>query len=170
MPIPPRGDPRRPLQLAIRSMRLLGGILLLFSTCATAPFFLRGGRPGGVPWVALIGMLFYLAPGICFIVFAVFLARRQFWAVVASLCLASASCLLMLGALAFFVTFALRDDFQPILLVPLGVIALIVVALGQLIYHLARSFEAIRIVEPQERGFEPIMMQNPNDETRNPNQ
>jgi hypothetical protein len=99
-------------------------------------------------------------PGVCFIVFAVFLARRQFWAVVASLCLASASCLLMLGAMAFFVAFVLTDDFQPVLLAPLSVIALIVAALGQLIYHLARSFEAIRIVEPQERGFEPIMKMN----------
>ena len=42
--------------------------------------------------------------------------------------------------------------------IPLGVVLLMLAAFGQLIYHLAKSFAAIRHTPPQERGFEPIMV------------
>jgi hypothetical protein len=173
MPIPPRGDPRRPLHLAIRSMRLLGGILVLFATCATVPFVIRAGTGRTAPpWAMLIVLAFYLVPGAGFIVLSIYLARRQAWAVVASICLASMALLVILLALLGLAMFAFgpHADFELVLLVPLSVTLLIAAALGQLIYHLAKSFEAIRIAEPQERGFEPIMARNPNDEIRNPNQ
>ena len=173
MPIPPKGDPRRPLHLAIRSMRLLGGILILFATCVGATFVLRvSGSSRRPPIAALISILLYLLPGASFILLALFLARRQLWAVVASICLASMALLgALLALLGLLISaFGPHADFQPVLLVPLGVTAIVVAALVQLIYHLARSFTAIRIAEPQERGFEPIMVRNPNDETRNPNQ
>ena len=161
MPIPPKGDPRRPLHLAIRSMRLLGGMLVLFATCVTIAFVLRRGpmRGSSVPAFYFIFVVFYLLPGTCFIVFSIFLARRRMWAVVASLCLASVGCLVALGATGVMIVLIVANraaDWGA--MIPIGVMALIVAALGQLIYHLARSFAAVRYTAPEERGFEPIMM------------
>ena len=98
MTIPPKGDPRRPLHLAIRSMRLLGGILILFATCATVPMLVLKGRGAAAapPVLIVLGLMFYVVPGVCFIVLSIFLARRQFWAVVASICMASVACLFAL--------------------------------------------------------------------------
>ena len=42
-------------------------------------------------------------------------------------------------------------------MIPIGVMALILAALGQLIYHLARSFEAIHYTAPAERGNSTVM-------------
>ena len=84
MPLPPRGAPARPLHLAIRSMRLLGAILLIFSTCMAFQLVnsgfggaggAGGGAGGGGAVRALVGMTFYLVPGAGFLVLASFLAR-----------------------------------------------------------------------------------------------
>jgi hypothetical protein len=168
MPIPPKGDPLRPLHLAIHWTRVLGGLLVVFATCVTIAFVLRRGpmRGNSVPAFYFIFVVFYLLPGACFIVFSIFLARRRAWAVVASLCLASVGCLVVLGAIGVMIVLIVANraaDWR--VMIPIGVMALILAALGQLIYHLARSFEAIHYTAPAERGFEPIMMQNPNDET-----
>ncbi|MEA2734505.1 MAG: hypothetical protein QOE14_956 [Humisphaera sp.] len=162
MALPPKGDPRRPLHLAVHSLRLLGGVWILFSTCAMSPFFLFRGRGSALSVSALIYLLpvflFYVAPGASFIVLSVFVARKRAWAVIVSICLASLACLVALLGLAGIAYWLTSATFQPPMLFPLGLALLMVFAFAQLIYHLAKSFEVIRDAPPNERGFEPIMV------------
>jgi len=161
MALPPKGDPRRPLHLAVRSMRLLGGILLLFTSCmalSVGMTLIRLGPKMLTSPLMFIGMLLYFVPGVCFFVFAHYLKRRQAWAVVASICLAGVGCLFMLiGLFGLAVISTSQSRGGAPMLIPAGIMLLILAALGQLIYHLARSFEAIKYMPPEERGFEPIM-------------
>lgn len=145
MPLPPKGDPRRGLHLAIRWMRVLGGLLLLFAT-------------GACIVGALTALLYLLPVGLCFIVLPIYLRRRQFWAVVASTCLASVASLVPLLALVKLVLFFDSQPFHSAMLIPLGVLLLMLLGFAQLIYHLSRSFDAIKYLEPAVRGFEPIMV------------
>lgn len=163
MALPPKGSPQRPLHLAIRSTRLLGIVFLVFAGCGTMPMFYmaRGGGGGGMPtWYGLSMMagllLLYFAPGALYLVCAVFMRRRRTWAVVVAMVVAGMQLLfLLVGLIALIVTQPMRET--PAIFIPLGVMALLIVALGQLEYHLARSFEAIRQspVDVQ-RGFEPL--------------
>ena len=163
MALPPRGDLRRPMHLAIRSMWILGGLLVALGICGTGGGLLvaqRGGLPPGMAVMQMIGALFYLVPGVLYIVFALYLKQRQFWAVIAGLVLASGQLLFVLfGFVASLVMyFVPNSGLPPPFLIAIGVMGLFALALAQLVYHLARSFQAIR--EPpygkEERGFEPV--------------
>ncbi len=163
MAIPPKGDPRRPLHLAIRSMWMLGGVMFLFATCTIGMFTLRAGRGGGggPAWTPLVYILptmgFYVIPGVCYFVFATYLARRQHWALVASIWLAGLQC--VIAVLGIVITLlALITNSERRMIGPLTVLVLVVAALVRLIVRLTKSFEAIRITPPEERGFEPIMV------------
>ena len=70
MPLPPRGNPRRPLHLAVRSTRLLGIILVCFGAFSMFPMLLMFRRGVGMSptWMQLSVAVFYLAPGILFLV------------------------------------------------------------------------------------------------------
>jgi hypothetical protein len=150
-------------------MWVLGVLLVLFSMCAigSSVFLLRtvrrGGAGGGVSYPAffqLIGSLVYLVPGLLYIVFAIFAKQRQLWAVIAALVLASIQCLFVLATLVTFtfVVLAPNSGAPTAVFIPLALLAFVAVALAQLIYHLAKSFEAIR--HPpfgrEEHGFEPL--------------
>lgn len=163
MAYPPKGHPDRPLRLAASSMLTLGILLLLLSACGG--FGMIGlATSGAANWVAVVsmvvGMLFYVAPGVGFIVCWVYLKRYQRWAAIVGIVLTS---LLLLGALFMFIgmlamALSSPDDGPPWLmsLIPL----LFVIAFTQLIVHLSKSFKAIRIHEaegPQGHGFEPLM-------------
>ena len=163
MALPPRGDPRRPLHLAIRSTRLLGIVLLLFGTCGMASFMttrLGRGTPAIPTWIFVAGAMFYFIPGALFIVFAIFLARRQYWAVVGALVLSfllGVIFLLALGGFAFAViSRTQRADAG--MAIPVIIFCLFSLAIGQLIYHLSKSFEAIKHPHfgQEIRGFEPL--------------
>ena len=157
MALPPRGDPRRPLHLAVRSMRILGILYLGLSTCVGSAF-LRFGRGMGISFALIGAILFYVTPGVCYVIFSIFLQRRQFWAVVASLVLAGVNVILILISLVFM-TVAIAQSRGTVVefAIPLGAVMLILAALAQLIYHLSLSFEAIKYTPPGERGFEPLM-------------
>ena len=163
MSLPPRGDPRRPLHLAIRSTRLLGVVLLLFGTCALAPFMymlLSGsGAAASMPpaWTTMMIVLLYLGPGMLYMVLSVFLGRRQHWAVVCSLVLSSLLAIFFLVAFTGFAVSLLSNP-QPSNVVLGAIISLFALAVGQLIYHLSKSFEAIRHPPfgQEIRGFEPL--------------
>ena len=108
-----------------------------------------GGRGVMSLLVALMGM-FYLVPGILYIVFSIFLSRRQTWAIVATMALASLHGLL---AMVVLIGGVLQQNV-------VGIVggALWAAALGQLVYHLSQSFASVR-AEREEyapRGFEPI--------------
>jgi hypothetical protein len=161
MAVPPRGDPRRPLHLAIRSTRVLAIIFLLFGTCASIPLLITGGmaRRGGMFLNA--GILFlYVGPGAVYLVTAIYLKRRQFWAVVVGLVMASIQSLFVLLAIAGILITMVRQPGSSIVLIPMGVLIFIILALAQLIYHLALSFDAIKYAPVEEQhGFEPLMAQ-----------
>jgi hypothetical protein len=60
MALPPKGDPRRPLVLGVRSTRLFGIIFLLFGLCSSLPMLLMPrsfigmrGAGGGVSLIVL---------------------------------------------------------------------------------------------------------------------
>ena len=153
MPLYPVGDPRRPLQLAIRSSRLLGLVftilgMLVVGLTGTLGQRTRGG--GFMPMIlAALGFI-YLIPGILYIVFSVFLARRQPWAVIATMILAALHGLF--AVLALFAALAAQNPIQ------IGITALWVAAMAQLIFHLSKSFESMRAEQGEyaPRGFEPI--------------
>jgi hypothetical protein len=153
MPLYPSGDPRRPLQLAVRSMRWLGifltiiGVLMLVSFA----FFLRRGSV--VSRLPLLSTLVYLGPGVLYLLFAIFLARRQRWAVIAGLILASIQA--VLSAILFVVVLTQGPEAW----LAIAICGLLVAALIQLIFHLSKSFEAIRLSETEQRGFEPLPVQ-----------
>jgi hypothetical protein len=163
MPLPPRGDPRRPLYLAVGSMWVLGVLLVAFSLCAIGSFvFLlrsmnsRGGGASMPAWAPFVGVLTYLVPGVLYIVFAIFAGRRRLWAVIGALVLASIQCLFTLFALVMMTLMAVTQTAMA--LFPLAIVLLIVIALAQLMFHLAKSFEALRYPPfgQEEHGFEPI--------------
>ena len=160
MPLPPTGDPRRPLHLAIRSMRLLGGLFVLLGLCAVMPALLvRGGMATSV-FTAFAGLV-YGVPGALYIVCCVYLARHKAWAVTLGIVLASLQILVaVVGASAAFVAM-----FRPGAgmggtpsVVPVVFMLFVLAALAQLIYHLARSYAALHLppVGADVRGFEPL--------------
>jgi hypothetical protein len=178
MPLPPKGDPRRPMHLAIRSMRLLGIVLLCFGGCVGLAFgvavgsaaggFGGGGGGAGAAWgvwfvLVLAGGMFIL-PGVLYLVAAGALKRRRQWAIVLGLVLSGLKCMLwLIGTVSAAVGLASsmiagngpslgRVGVQ--LLIGLGFTA----AFGQLIWHLSQSFAGLRLADDAEpRGFEPIL-------------
>jgi hypothetical protein len=163
MALPPRGDPRRPLHLAIRSTRLLGAVGTLIGSCVLMPLMMRlsGGR--GVfasGRIVFLGSVFYLVPGVLLLVFSVFMARRRLWAVVGALVVSSlAAVFLLVAGVGFGITISLvatrQTQVVPIVLF-VGVWTVFLVSVAQLIYHLAKSFEGIKHPPFGEelRGFE----------------
>ena len=162
LPLPPKGDPQRPLSLAIRSTRLLGIVLILFGFVALLPF---AATPRGISLLLTIVIaLFYLGPGVLYLLCAIFLKRRRLWAVVVALVLASIQLLL---AILGIVTFAIQmfsalhmNSMGAFAIIPLIVILFFIAAFVQLIYHLSCCFEAIKFSPPEfQRGFEPLVVQ-----------
>ena len=152
MAIAPKGDPRRPLQLAVRSCYLLGLIFIAISMIAGAALF-AGGR-GMVQWFAMaLAVLVFATPGVLYIVTAVFLKRGKTWAVILGIIVASLHALCALLACVGAILDAGRSPVVAIITV------LWVVAMGQLIHHLAQCPAAIRAdVVHQPRGFEVLPM------------
>jgi hypothetical protein len=160
MALPPKGDPRRPLHLAIRSTRLLGILCVLFGLCTMLPSFPTTSGPSAV---LLAGAsLVCLLPGAAYFLVSMFLARRQFWAVVLGLVLASLQALFALAALIGVLAALIIDarntgDVEPFGFVFVLGLFLFLVAFCQLISHLILSFGAIKHVPPEEQhGFEPV--------------
>jgi hypothetical protein len=152
--LPPRGDPQRPLYLAIRSMRLLGLVFVVFGLVAVVLAWLALGRLINTPTVSWLGLamaaLIYFIPGVLYFVFAIFLTHRQSWAVAGGMVVAIVQFPFALLAL---VTVIVRGVHAfPLLLAGLWVAALI-----QLIYHLSKSRQALRLeAVTGARGFETL--------------
>jgi hypothetical protein len=164
MAIPPRGDVRRPLHLAIRSCRLLGILLIVLSLCGSIGMMVgrRGGATGAsVAWVQFGALLVYLVPGLVYLVCAIYLKQRKFWAVVVALVMASLHLLMGMAVMVALSVVVVMDKNMDVPARISAVVGLIVIlAFGQLVYHLARSFEAIKHAPIEEqRGFEPLSVQ-----------
>ena len=160
MPLPPMGDPQRPLHLAVRSARVLGVIFTLVGVLVCfliVSLMNRGGM--GTLMIAAVVVLTYLLPGVAYLFVAVYLKRRAKWAVTTGLVVSSLHGLLALFAvltgLAGLVSSGDAD--RPSSFVSLALSLAWVAAIAQLIYHLSLSYEAIRVGEMGERGFEPVV-------------
>jgi hypothetical protein len=161
MAIPPRGDPRRPLHLAVRSTRVLAIIFLLFGTCASIPMLIQGALPmRGRMFLNLGVFIVYVGPGVVYFVTAIYMKRRQFWAVILALVMASIQLLFALLGISVLLIAEMRRPASSVAMIPAGVMIFVILALAQLIYHLALSFNAIRYTPVEEQhGFEPLMAQ-----------
>jgi hypothetical protein len=148
--------------MAVRSTRLLGAFFIAFGVCGMVPFATGGLSPRNASGVLIItGTMFYFVPGLLYVVFSIYLARRQFWAVIGALVLASVQLLFVLISLLGLAALmpGPHAGVEPIMLIPICLILLVAAAIGQLVYHLARSFEAIKYPPygQEFHGFEPIM-------------
>lgn len=162
MALPSKGDPRRPLHLAARAARVLAGLFLLFGLCTIpSAFFMPRAAGPATLIVAVMTAMVYFAPGAAYLIFSIYMARRRLWAVIACLALTSIE-LLIVFAGAVMSLFVLRRLPNTVMYITLGITAVVILALGQLIYYLIRSFDAIKY-EPLEepRGFDVIGVQPP---------
>lgn len=141
----------------------LGVLLLILSTCGGIGLVMSivGGGPQTVP-ASVFGLIFWMAPGIGYIVCSVHLKRYKAWAAIVGLVLtglALMAAVLMFGALLIVALTSGAGSTEFLFaLIPL----LFIAAFAQLIVHLSRSFKAIRIHEmevPQGYGFQPILTQ-----------
>ena len=92
-PLPPKGDPQRPIELAIRSTRLLGVASVAFGLVMIVVFgylnrFLRFRS-----YFIGLGMVVWFTPGVLFLTAAHFLRRRSRVAVVSAMVTAGAQAL-----------------------------------------------------------------------------
>ena len=161
MAIPPRGDPRRPLHLAVRSTRVLAIIFLLFGTCASIPMLIHGAVPmGGRMFLNLSVFIVYVGPGAVYLVTAIYLKCRRFWALILALVMASIQLLFALLGISVLLIAEMRQPAGSVAAIPAAILIFIILALAQLIYHLSLSFNAIRYTPVEEQhGFEPLMAQ-----------
>jgi hypothetical protein len=117
--LPPRGDPRRPLYLSVRSIKVLALVLLLLG----GDLFFAFAHINA--WLASLS----LAPGILHLVLAAGLYHKQRWALVAAIAFA---CVQVVAAVVGLV---LSLVFHSHLLVIVGM-ALWLAAVIQLLLHL----------------------------------
>lgn len=83
MALPPKGDPRRPLYLAIRSTRMLAIFFLLFGIFGAAALFIpRGMSSRAQTLITILTLMAYIGPGAAYLVFSIYLKQLRFWAVV----------------------------------------------------------------------------------------
>ncbi|WP_428938455.1 hypothetical protein [Fontivita pretiosa] len=144
-------------------MRSLGIVFLLMAGMSVLPamMLLRGGS--GASGRLMIAMAFYsmlyLVPGLLYLFCSIYLPRRRPWAIIVGLALASVQLLFCLPAMILALGVWLKTD-EPIASILAAIMLLVVAALAQLIYHLAKSFQAIRYPPIEEvPGFEPLMVE-----------
>ena len=146
---PPIGDPRRPLYLAIRSTRLLGVLFVLIGLVTPLPTMKRNPNVLELPWPVLASALIHLVPGLLYLVSSVLLERRRRSALISALGLVAVHCVMVAGSLAAYSGLLVSQTQDPgFLLGALLVMLLAMAALGQLFFHLVKSFKALEQPEP----------------------
>ena len=147
---PPHGDPQRPIELAIRSTRLLGVVSTAFGLVMVLVFGYFNRFPHFRKYFIGMGMLVWFIPGVLFLTAWWFMRRRSRAAVLTAMTTAGVQALcaasILVGSLKL----------QPVSPVPVLVAGLWVAALGQLLVHLWRSLESVRIDAEHVRGFEAV--------------
>src|SRR5436190_18993049 len=99
MTIPPKGDPRRPVALAVRLMRLLGIIHLVLAGITVLPLFLVRRGFGPPVWARMVVVMVPLLPAVGYLLSAIFVRRRQAWGIVLGIVVASVSALFLLSTM-----------------------------------------------------------------------
>ena len=153
MTVPPIGDPRRPLYLAIRSTRLLGVLFVLLGLVTPLPSMKRNPNVLELPWPVLASSLIHLVPGLLYLVCAVLLVRRRRSALISALGLVAVHCVMVAGSLAAYSGLLVSQTQESGFLIgALFVMLLAMAALGELFFHLVKSFKAIHLPGPDESG------------------
>jgi hypothetical protein len=144
MALPPNGDPRRPLYLAIRSTRLLGVLFVLLGLLTPLPTLRLNPHLLELPGPVIASTLIHLLPGLLYLLCAALLKQGRRPALIASLGLVAVHCVMVAGSLAAFSTLLVsQEEVSFFLFFGLGVMVFSMAALGQLFYHLTKSFKAI---------------------------
>ena len=144
MALPPLGDPRRPLHLAIRSTRLLGVLFILLGLITPLPTLHLTHSLLELPWPIVGASLIHLVPGLLYVLCAVLLRRRKRSALISALGLVAVHCVMTAGSLAVYSGLLVAQTHDATFLVgALLVMMLAMAALGQLFFHLTKSFKAI---------------------------
>jgi hypothetical protein len=158
MTLPPKGDPQRPLHLATRLTRVLGTLFVVLGLLSVLPYVLmvRGRGLSGLPVFMASGVMFHVSHGAVYLVGSIFLARRKRWAVVVALAIDALDLALAAFGLVMVLIYAPWVK-EPLVLVPIGMLALFAYVFAALGYYLSKSFRAIREAPPElNRGFEPL--------------
>ena len=151
MTLPPIGDPRRPLYLAIRSTRLLGVLFVLIGVVTPLPTLKKNPNVLDLPWPVLASSLIHLVPGLLYLISAVLLTRRRRSALISAMGLVTVHCVMVAGSLAAYSGLLVSQTQESGFLIgALLVMMLAMAALGQLFFHLIKSFKAIDLPEPDE--------------------
>ena len=146
MTLPPHGDPRRPLYLAIRSTRLLGVMFLLLGLVTLIPALQNYWRLGDIPRAVFISSMTHVVPGMLYLVSAVLLGRRRRSAVISALGLVAVHCVMIAGSLAAYSGLLVAQTQDPKFLIFALVVSLLAMAgLGQLFFQLTKSFAVIQL-------------------------
>jgi ABC-type uncharacterized transport system permease subunit len=144
MALPPNGDPRRPLHLAIRSTRLLGVLFVLLGLLTPLPTLKLNPHLLELPGPVIASTLIHLLPGLLYLLCSAVLGQGRRPALIASLGLVAVHCVMVAGSLAAFSTLLVaQEQGSFFLFFGLGVMVFAMAALGQLFYHLTKSFKAI---------------------------
>jgi hypothetical protein len=146
MTLPPHGDPRRPLYLAIRSTRLLGVMFLLLGVITPIPTLRIVRSVFDLPWPVVASSLTHLVPGLLYLVSAVLLGRRRRSAVISALGLVAVHCVMLTGNLMAYSGLLVSQTQDPKFLIFALVVSLLAMAgLGQLMFQLAKSFAVVQL-------------------------
>jgi hypothetical protein len=150
MQVPPKGDPQRPIELAIRSTRLLGVASTAFGLVMVFAFGYFNRFQHFRKYFIGMGMLVWFIPGVLFLTASWFIRRRSRAGVITALATAGVQGLFAIAIFAGTLTL------EPVSPIPVLVSALWAVALGQLLVHLWKSLESVRLDTGHVRGFDAV--------------
>lgn len=164
--IPTKGDPARPVALAVNAARTLGVLLIVVAVLVLAASgLIRSVGDSPLVLIVLAGVVgVYGVPGALFIVFAGQLKQRKSWAAIVLIVMGGLVALLSAVAVASgAVRMAAADPGDAAgALGPVVFAAAILASAVLLIVHAARSLASIRVFGQSPNapiGFQPIMAQ-----------
>jgi Ni/Fe-hydrogenase subunit HybB-like protein len=150
-------------------MRVLGIMLILLSGCGLPAAIMSIAGGNGMTasyglYIAVSVLFVYLVPGVLYLLCATYLKQRRHWAVILGLVVTSMSCFFVLMAAAGLLVAVVTMPESPgaPLYVFLGLTVLFLAAFTQLIYHLSKCFQAIRLQPAsKDRGLEATVLVQP---------
>jgi hypothetical protein len=171
MPLPPNTGSDRWLRRAVIMMRAVTVLHLCLVGILMTQLIVELMRYPTALFSDLIILSIMTSPAVLCLILAAQLARYRFWALIASLCLASIAAILTsyLSIVLFsdILSFMRDDDHLPtILFVMAGFLPLISAALGVTVFFLIKSFKAVNESRARETGFEPVLASPINVEQR----
>ena len=144
----PPPEPVRPLELAIRSTRLLGFCSAVFGLVFLLAFGYFNKYRVYAHWGVIIGLVVWFIPGVLLMTCAVMLRHRRRGAAVGAMLI---TCAHLLFAVVAFIGSCILEPISPI---PIVMSVLWVMATAQLIFHLKRSLPLLLHDAEVRKGFE----------------